>query len=167
MKPLSCILFLVAALVCANPADTVSITADDLRKQPGPKPPAVQLVKIREGVKWSSLKLDEYWLERFSIQGDILTIRVTYGGGCKDDDVGLVAFKTTFTADRAEVDLIVTHNSYNDPCEAIEGDNYRFDLTDIKTAFANSAAAAQSSISLRIFDPKTKKPAKTLSYSVK
>ncbi|MFT5128824.1 MAG: hypothetical protein ACI8W8_002443 [Rhodothermales bacterium] len=165
MKFLFFLLLLSVLTGCANPDEVDSITPEELKKQPAPAGPSLLPVKMRQGVSLGSLKLDAYFIEQVKLQSDELQLECAYGGGCETHDLDLLATRYVFDATTAVVDLIVTHDSHNDACEAFLSSTHRFDLTPIKKAYAESAAApAGLAITLRLFDFKADKPVKILTY---
>jgi hypothetical protein len=121
---------------------------------------------MRPRVTVRSLKLDHYDLGA-KLVNDELQVSCSYGGGCESHELDLVAMRYVFDAGTAAVDLIITHNANNDACEAVIGSDHRFDLTPIKAAYAESAAATVNlPITLQIFDYKGDKPNRTLAYKV-
>jgi hypothetical protein len=165
MKTLLSILVVAALTSCANPDATVSITAEELKNQPAPAGPALVPVKMKQGIALKSLKLDAYGIMA-KLVGDELQVSCSYGGGCKDHVVELVATRYVFDAKTAEVDIIITHDAKNDPCEAMLMSKHRFDLTPIKAAYAESATAGASlPITVKLFDFKGDTPNKVITYS--
>ena len=119
--------------------DTVTATPDDVMDQP----PYTGAVVINDALtpldEWGS---DDYEIRTGAdhapvIDGDTLTVTLSYGGGCETHDVTLVAYPSDILPDAypVEIDVALAHNANGDACEAYLTDTYAFDLTPIKTRY--------------------------------
>jgi hypothetical protein len=85
-----------------------------------------------------SLLLDPFWLEDLSIDGDVLTISLTYSGGCNDHDYQLYMSPAAFMESYpVQANLYLWHNGYDDACDAIIGEDVRFDITPIAMLYGS------------------------------
>ena len=95
---------------------------------------------------------DEYVLNSATITDDILNISASYSGGCEDHQLTLVVSDTFLESFPVQLHVSVAHNANNDTCEAWLTDNYRFDLTPIKTMYQEAYRQAAGTIVLRLKD---------------
>ena len=79
---------------------------------------------------------DHYDLNDAVIDGDILTLDVSYSGGCEPHEFTLV-ISESFDDDVEPVELrtVLAHDANNDSCEAFLTEKYIFDLDVIKTRY--------------------------------
>lgn len=83
---------------------------------------------------------------------DLLSIDVTYGGGCQDHEFKLF-WDGDFEEDELKATLFLVHNANEDFCEAEIGKNLRFDLTPLKEAAQDNPVIDKTSIiTLEILD---------------
>ena len=95
---------------------------------------------------------DEYALNSASITGDTLNISVSYSGGCEAHQFTLVVSDTFIESFPVQLHAYLAHNANGDTCEAYPTDNYRFNLTSIKTLYQNAYRQEAGTIVLRLKD---------------
>ena len=120
--------------------DTATTTPDEV-PDPEPLRGTVEIAGMDEDV--TDLETDAYEIaiagdDAPVIMGDTLTVTVSRGGGCPDEehDFTLVADREFWEGDPVELDFTIVHDNYNDPCEAYPTDRVEFDLTAIKDRYA-------------------------------
>ena len=84
-----------------------------------------------------------------AIEGDTLTLTVSYGGGCARHDFTLVADDPFRGRDPAQLDVILAHDGNNDRCEAYPTETYAFDLTPVRTLYRETYGTDAGAILLR------------------
>ena len=80
---------------------------------------------------------DAYNFNSATIEGDTLTVSVSYGGGCETHEFTLLA-EPAFMEDGpfgTAIGISIVHNSNLDMCEAWLTESYDFDLTPIKKKY--------------------------------
>ena len=80
---------------------------------------------------------DAYNFNSATIEGDTLTVSVSYGGGCETHEFTLFA-EPEFIPVPGELTMLgisIAHNSNLDMCEAWLTESYDFDLTPIKKKY--------------------------------
>ena len=95
---------------------------------------------------------DEYALNSAAITDDTLNISVSYSGGCEDHQFTLVVSDTFLESFPVQLHASLTHNANGDTCEAYPTENYRFDLTPIKTMYQETYRQEAGTIILRLKD---------------
>lgn len=95
---------------------------------------------------------DEYALNSAAITDDTLNISVSYSGGCEAHQFTLVASDTFLESFPVQLHASLAHNANGDTCEAYPTDNYRFDLTPIKTMYQEAYRQEAGTIILRLKD---------------
>jgi hypothetical protein len=83
---------------------------------------------------FSNFKTDEFFLEDGFIEDDILKIKVSYSGGCKNHQFSLVTKKDFQNMKNIhEINLQLFHNSNKDNCKKIVTEELFFNLLPLKT----------------------------------
>ena len=95
---------------------------------------------------------DEYALNSATIADDMLNISVSYSGGCEDHQFTLVASDTFLESFPVQLRASIAHDANGDTCEAYPTENYRFDLTPIKTMYQAAYRQEAGTIILRLKD---------------
>ena len=91
---------------------------------------------------------DPFDLNSAEVSGDILTISVSFGGGCRNHVFVLTAAGFFLESSPVQLPMVLTHDDHDDPCEAYPTENRRFDLTPIKERYRT--AYGQDSGSVRL-----------------
>ncbi len=95
---------------------------------------------------------DEYALNSAAITDDTLNISVSYSGGCEAHEFTLVVSEAFLESFPVQLPVSIAHDANNDTCEAYPTENYRFDLTPIKTMYQNAYRQEAGTIVLRLKD---------------
>ena len=95
---------------------------------------------------------DEYALNSATITDDTLNISVSYSGGCEAHQFTLVASDAFLESFPVQLHASIAHNANGDTCEAYPTENYRFDLTPIKTMYQKAYRQEAGTIVLRLKD---------------
>jgi len=95
---------------------------------------------------------DKYALNSATITDDILNISVSYSGGCEDHQFTLVASNAFLESFPVQLHTAIAHNANGDTCEAYPTENYRFDLTPIKTMYQVAYRQEAGTIIFRLKD---------------
>lgn len=99
-----------------------------------------------------SVQIDDYWLDSLSLSGDILTTYLHYSGGCHLHTYDLYWTPNSFMeSEPVQVNLYLSHNGYNDPCDAIIGESPSFDISRIRSSYI-SAYGSPEEILLNVYD---------------
>lgn len=81
---------------------------------------------------------DPLVLLQFSLEGSILQLEVEYGGGCASHDHDLVAWGGWMESNPVQVSVLLTHESRDDPCDALIHRTLRYDLTRLREGYVAS-----------------------------
>ena len=84
-----------------------------------------------------------------AIEGDTLSLTVSFSGGCARHDFTLVADEPFVGRDRAQLDVILAHDGNNHGCEAYPIETYGFDLTPVRTLYRDTYGTDTGAILLR------------------
>lgn len=74
---------------------------------------------------------DAFDINHVKIEGDVLKINLSYGGGCEKHDFEILWDGIIYTDDPCFINLMVTHNSNRDLCEAYITDTINVNLKDL------------------------------------
>ena len=97
--------------------------------------------------KWGN---DAYTINAATLQGDTLTLNVSYSGGCETHEFTLVAEERFLESFPVQQRVSLAHNANGDICEAWITADYHFDLTPIKEVYQNSYRTDTGTIVLRL-----------------
>ena len=86
-----------------------------------------------------------------AIEGDTLTLTVSYAGGCRRHDFTLVSdLEFREEADHVHLGVSLAHDANGDPCEAYPTEAYAFDLSPIKTLYRETYGNDDGPVTLRL-----------------
>ena len=85
------------------------------------------------------------------IENDTLSLTVSYGGGCETHEFILVTDGSFMESDPVKLNVTLTHNANDDPCEAYPTERYSFDLAPIKTLYREAYGTDEGSVILRLW----------------
>lgn len=95
-------------------------------------------VKLVENINIDEWANDPVDIISASLEDDILSIKVQYGGGCKDHFFKLIIPKGIEKSNPPQTTFFLSHNSNGDGCEALISDELRFNLIEYKLYLQNS-----------------------------
>ena len=130
-----------------GPDDTVSISVDDVNPEE-----IVYTGAVFVGDAGDRFGTDKYALNSATITDDILNISVSYSGGCEEHQFTLVASERFLESFPVQLRVSIAHDANGDTCEAYPTENYRFDLTPIKTMYQTAYRQEAGTIILRLKD---------------
>ncbi len=130
-----------------GPDDTVSVSVDDVNTDE-----IFYTGTVFVGDAGDRFGTDEYALNSATITDDMLTISVSYSGGCEEHQFTLVVSEEFLESFPVQLHVSIVHDANNDPCEAYPTENYRFDLTPIKTMYQAAYRQEAGTIILRLKD---------------
>ena len=78
---------------------------------------------------------DAYTINAATLQGDTLTINVSYSGGCETHAFTLVAEQRFLESLPVQLHVSLAHNANGDTCKALITEDLHFDLTTIKEVY--------------------------------
>ena len=95
---------------------------------------------------------DAFALNTATIEGDILKVNLSYGGGCASHQFTLVASNSFHESSPVQLPIYIAHNANGDPCEAYPTDDYHFNLTPIKNLYRKRYQQDTGTIILQLKD---------------
>ena len=120
--------------------DTVTVTPGDIPDDDTNPVGDVVLFTGDDEIDQDALEqagADAYNFNSATIEGDTLTVSVSYGGGCETHEFTLFA-EPEFISVPGELTMLgisIAHNANGDMCEAWLTESYDFDLTPIKKKY--------------------------------
>jgi hypothetical protein len=81
---------------------------------------------------WSQ---DPFQIQEAGVSGHTLQIRLSYGGGCRAHDVKAVAWGGWMESNPVQVRVFLSHEDFDDPCDAWITRDFSFDLVSLKIAY--------------------------------
>lgn len=102
-----------------------------------------------EVVSTSANNTDAYVLNSAEVTGDILTVNVSYSGGCVSHEFTLNGQGSFLGPPPVVINFFLVHNANGDPCREWITEENDFDLTPIKALYQEDSGR----IILRIINP--------------
>lgn len=78
---------------------------------------------------------DHYVLNDAAVNGDTITLNVSYSGGCEEHEFTLVISESFVKTEPVGLAAALAHDANNDSCEAFLTEEYIFDLDVIKMRY--------------------------------
>lgn len=128
-------LFLIAAVTagCKNTKSTVEEPAAE------PRPSATMTERTNSTARpIRTMELaefdagDPFIIQGVDVKGDIISLVVTYSGGCKDHGFVLFADPRIMKSMPPQQNILLKHDANEDHCRALVTDTLRFDLSPIR-----------------------------------
>ena len=96
-------------------------------------------------------RTDSFVLNSAAVSGPhVLTLSVSYSGGCRNHEFVLTAATAFVEADPYQLDLVLTHDANGDPCEAFPTEQLRYDLTPIRELYRGAYGRDSGTVHLRL-----------------
>ena len=119
-----------------------------------------------EPESWSR---DPFQIQEAEVSGHTLDLRLAYGGGCRKHELKVVAWGGWMESFPVQVRLFISHEDFDDPCDAWIAADLSFDLTPLKLAYEAAygvGSAGQTTLVLLLDDPMLASPlgARRLEY---
>ena len=100
------------------------------------------------------------------IEEDVLTVTVSYSGGCARHDFTLVADSRFQESDPVRLDVHLAHEGNGDSCEAYPTGTYEFDLTPVKRLYQDAYGGNEGIMVLRLMGPPPFRTSPDNGYSI-
>ena len=112
---------------------------------------------------------DAYQIQEALVQGHELRVTLAYGGGCRTHDVKTVAWGGWMESNPVRTRLFLSHEDFDDPCDAWITREFTFDLIPLKLAYEASygvGSPGTTTLILLLADPMLASPlgARQLEY---
>lgn len=107
-------------------------------------------VILAGGIDSSYPIMDSYTVNHAEFDEDTLNIEVSYGGGCKEHGFCLIAWSYFLESNPVQANLLLSHNSNEDNCEAWVTSELSIDMTPLKQEYYNQYGTKSDSIIVRI-----------------
>ncbi len=88
-----------------------------------------------------------------SVKDDILSLRISYSGGCKDHNFNLFSLNVFLESNPLQISMRLSHNGNGDNCDRIVYDILYFDLRSLKDLFASQYKNSSGEVYLNINNP--------------
>lgn len=75
---------------------------------------------------------DPYEIINIGLEVDILEINVSYSGGCEEHEFSLFGSSSFNESSPVQIEVVLSHNDNNDPCDGICAEKLAFDLSPLK-----------------------------------
>jgi hypothetical protein len=109
-------------------------------------------IPIEECSNWSEFEDDPYDLGPIAIEGDTLSVEVSYSGGCEQHYFRLCYESSFLESDPVQANIRLEHDNQNDACEAYPTEIRQFDLRPLADAWRSAYGGEHGTVILRIGD---------------
>ena len=124
------------------------LVATGCRQSPlEPDMPGNNVVVVADGRDYGD---DPYVANSAAIDGDQLTISVSYAGGCRNHIFTLVISESFLESDPVRLPVVLAHEANGDPCEAYPTESRVFDLALVRTRYRRFYGPGSGKVALRI-----------------
>ncbi|MFX0206444.1 MAG: NigD-like C-terminal domain-containing protein [Candidatus Hodarchaeota archaeon] len=89
---------------------------------------------------------DTVTFNNITLDKDLLTLEVSYGGGCRKHIFTLIGSNVFKESNPVRTDIVLSHNANDDPCEAWLTEKLHFDLSPLKKAYKDTYSVPSGSI---------------------
>ena len=99
---------------------------------------------------------DPLVLDTAQVVGQLLEASVSYGGGCENHEIDLVAFGGWLESFPVQVNVLLSHEDNDDPCDALVMETRSYDLSPLADAYRAAYGAGglnETTVVLRLQDP--------------
>ena len=131
---------------------TVVASCEHSKTVTGPSP-SVEAIILFDDHSAITLASDAAAIEEASIEGDLLSLKTAYGGGCRKHDFKLYGSTSFLESYPVQTDVFLSHDAHGDACRALLHDELLFDLSPLKRAYRQMYHGDEGSIYLRIHVP--------------
>ena len=107
-------------------------------------------VRVALGSGPSHWRTDVMSIESAYVEGDLLHVEVTHGGGCAPHEYAAVAWNGWLESHPVQVGTLIAHYGHGDRCRALLSAHLRFDLTPLKEAYRTSYGTAPAVLILNL-----------------
>ena len=145
-------LLILFAIGCERELNEIIAKSDDVTAADGETGRKRGLGSVVIGGNANKFGTDRYVLNAATITDDMLTVNVSYSGGCTLHQFTLVASDSFLESFPVQLRITLTHNANNDLCRAWLTEDYHFDLTSIKTLYQQGYQQEAGTIILRLKD---------------
>ena len=87
----------------------------------------------------ADLQSDPFAPNAAAVTGNVLTVSVSYSGGCRTHGFVLSAADSFLESSPVRLPMVLTHDAHEDPCEAYPTRQLRFDLTRYRAAYGQDS----------------------------
>ncbi|MFH1764141.1 MAG: hypothetical protein ABIF09_08120, partial [Gemmatimonadota bacterium] len=104
---------------------------------------------------------DSFQIQSAEVSDHTLQITLSYGGGCRTHDVRAVAWGGWMESNPVQVRLFLSHEDFDDPCDAWVTRDFKFDLVPLKIAYQASYGVGEpekTTLILLLADPMLASP---------
>jgi hypothetical protein len=103
---------------------------------------------LGDNVNTDSFKFDSYRLNDLKLDGDSIILNVSFSGGCREHEFNLIAKNYFGDSEAPKAELLLSHNSNFDPCEAYLTEEHSINLLPLKHEFYKKYGNENGSIRL-------------------
>ena len=138
---------LLAAAGCTEPRTPGGPTAVSV-DTPAPVSPREGSVVVAGTVATSGD--DDYVLNHAAINGDTLSVSVSYAGGCEAHALTLVIAASFTESSPVQLPAVLRHDANGDSCEAWLTVSYAFDLAIVRTRYRAAYGPGPGRVALQL-----------------
>ncbi|UCE12547.1 MAG: hypothetical protein JSV04_10160 [Candidatus Heimdallarchaeota archaeon] len=139
----TCLLFsILFVLVMAN---TGLLTGSPLTRNDQSVPPV-----LLDDSLFQNAPRDAYAIINIKLENEILTIKVSYSGGCVKHEFSLISSSTFMESYPVQLNIVLSHDAHDDSCDAILIKILSYDLSPMRLAYQQAYLETSGSIVLNL-----------------
>jgi len=93
--------------------------------------PKVIMISNPQTFDREAVEIDPVTIVQRNISSNLLTLQVSYSGGCEDHSFRLYSTEPVYFGIPGQCDVYLSHNGHGDSCEALIDEFLQFDLSPI------------------------------------
>jgi hypothetical protein len=114
-------------------------------------------ITIVENIDKIDIKKDRLVIEAAGVKNDVLTLTVSYGGGCREHNFALFGNNTFMESEPVQSRIQLSHDGHNDPCDAWISAEIKYNLKPLRAVYEEQYGE-HGRIILRIYAPGAEEP---------
>lgn len=122
----------LALFACKDKSEMVAAATTEAAPAEKQKEAVVKPVIVDP--EYKGRETDAFSIKAASLTGDILTITVSYGGGCEEHVFELYSDKKYMKSLPPQLNLVLEHDANKDACRAMITQDLKFDLKGLQSS---------------------------------
>jgi hypothetical protein len=99
---------------------------------------------------FNSAPRDTFTIQQIKLEGDLLQINITYGGGCENHTFSLIGSDEYAESYPVQTSVLLSHDANEDPCEALLHKTLNFNLFPLALRYQELYQVNSDMITLHI-----------------
>ncbi len=119
-----------------------------------------QAITVVMGTAPEAWPVDGVTFDSISVDGGVLNLGVSYGGGCATHDFEAVAWGAWLESFPVQINVFLSHDSMDDPCDAWLSENLQYDLGPLRAAYGSAYGSGSATVIIRLAEAPIQDPSR-------